>query len=183
MLILTIVLGLETKATDFSNAFAQADMTGENVYISAPPFMKEFKQGTALKLNKSLYGQVDAPKRWYDKLRKGLEARGFKACKADPCLFISRKVICICYVDDCLWFARDIKNINRVLKSFEEDGDKYNWEMSDEGTVTEYLGINIKATGDGGYRLTQPGLTQKILEATGMTDCSPAQCSPRETSP
>ena len=88
MLILTIVFGIDTKATDFSNAFAQADMTGENVYISTPLFMKEFKQGTALKLNKSLYGQVDAPKRWYDKLRKGLEERGFKACKADPCLLM-----------------------------------------------------------------------------------------------
>ena len=46
--------------------------------------------------------------------------------------------------------------------------------MKDEGTVSEYLGINIKKTEDGGYRLTQPGLAQKILEATGMTECSPA---------
>ena len=44
---------------------------------------------------------------------------------------------------DCLWFAKDVKQIDKVLKSFEEDGDKYNCEMSNEGTVTEYLGINI----------------------------------------
>ena len=55
--------------------------------------------------------------------------------------------------------------------------------MSDEGTVTEYLGINIKATGDGRYRLTQPGLTQKVLEATGMTECSPAQCPTKGDKP
>jgi len=48
--------------------------------------------------------------------------------------------------------------------------------MSDEGTVSEYLGINITKTSDGGYRLTQPGLAQKILEATGMTQCSPTIC-------
>ena len=67
-----------------------------------------------------------------------------------------------------------VKDSDKVLKSFKDDGDEYNWKMSDEGTVTEYLGINIKKLEDGGYRLTQPGLAQKVLEATGMTKCSPA---------
>ena len=84
--------------------------------------MKEFKQGTALKLNKSLYDQVHAPKRWYNKLRKGLEERGFKACKADPCMFISRKVIFIYYVDDCLWFARGIKILTRSSSPLKKMG-------------------------------------------------------------
>ena len=125
MLILTVVFNLKTKATDFSNAFAQADMSGEDVYISSPPYMKQFLKGTVLKLNKSIYGQVDAPRRWYDKLKEGLEERNFKCCVADKCLFISSKVICISYVDDCLWFARDIKHIDEVFKSFLDDGDKY----------------------------------------------------------
>eukprot|EP00957_Ditylum_brightwellii_P071430 5430229-Ditylum_brightwellii.AAC.1 len=30
------------------------------------------------------------------------------------------------------WFARDSKDIDDVLKSFKEDGDKYNWEMTEE---------------------------------------------------
>ena len=72
---------------------------------------------------------------WYNKLKTGLEARDFVPCKADPCLFISKKVICICYVDDCLWFAKDSKDIDSVLESFEKDGDKYNWEMTKGGTV------------------------------------------------
>ena len=63
MLILTVVFNLKTKATDFSNAFVQADMSGKNVYISPPPYMKQFLKVTVLKLNMSLYGQVDAPKR------------------------------------------------------------------------------------------------------------------------
>eukprot|EP00957_Ditylum_brightwellii_P111471 8502383-Ditylum_brightwellii.AAC.1 len=72
-----------------------------------------------LKLNKNLYGQADAPRIWYDKLRAGLEARGFTACKAGPYLFISKK------------FTRDSKDIDDVLKSFNEGGDKYNWEMTE----------------------------------------------------
>ena len=102
MLLISIMLQLETRSTNFSNAFAQADMKGEPVYISPPPMMSGFSRDHVLKLNKSLYGQADAPRMWYDKLRAGLEARGFTACKADPCLFISKKVVCIVYVDDCL---------------------------------------------------------------------------------
>eukprot|EP00957_Ditylum_brightwellii_P117191 8937461-Ditylum_brightwellii.AAC.1 len=60
---------------------------------------------------------------WYDKLRASLEARGFTVCKAGPCLFISKKVVCIVYVDNCLWFDKDSKDIDAVLKSFKEDGD------------------------------------------------------------
>eukprot|EP00957_Ditylum_brightwellii_P031266 2370203-Ditylum_brightwellii.AAC.1 len=93
--------------------------------------MGGFPRDKVLKPNKSLYGQADAPRMQYDKLRAGLEARGFTACMADPCLFISKKVVRIVYVDDCLWFARDIKDIDAVLKSFKEDGDKYNWEMTE----------------------------------------------------
>eukprot|EP00957_Ditylum_brightwellii_P153174 11658913-Ditylum_brightwellii.AAC.1 len=78
---------------------------------------------------------------WYDKLRASLEARGFTACNADPCVFISKKVVCIVYVDDCIWFARDSKDIDDVLKSFKEDGNKYNWEMTEGGSVEEFLGI------------------------------------------
>eukprot|EP00957_Ditylum_brightwellii_P003688 279726-Ditylum_brightwellii.AAC.1 len=93
--------------------------------------MSSFPKDKVLKLNKSLYGQADTLRMWYDKLRAVLEARGFTACKADPCLFNSNKVLCIIYVGDCLWFARDSKDIDAFLKSFKEDGDKYNWEMTE----------------------------------------------------
>eukprot|EP00957_Ditylum_brightwellii_P044378 3367369-Ditylum_brightwellii.AAC.1 len=66
-------------------------MKGESVYISPPPMMGSFPRDKVLKLNKRLYGQADAPRMWYDKLIAGLDARGFTACKADPCLFISKE--------------------------------------------------------------------------------------------
>eukprot|EP00957_Ditylum_brightwellii_P166968 12710601-Ditylum_brightwellii.AAC.1 len=123
MLLISIMLQLKTCSADFSNAFAHADMKGEPVYISPPPIMSCFPRDKVLKLNKSLYGQADAPRIWYDKLRASLETRGFTTCKADPCLFTFKKVVCIIYVDDCLLFARDSKDIDAVLKSFKEDGD------------------------------------------------------------
>eukprot|EP00957_Ditylum_brightwellii_P020019 1511446-Ditylum_brightwellii.AAC.1 len=103
---------------------------------------------------RAFMGKLTLPM-WYDKLRTGLEAGRFTACKVDPCLFISKKVICIVYVDDCLWFARDNKDIDAVLKSFKEDRDKYNWEMTEGNSVEEVLGIKVNSLGDGAYKLTQ----------------------------
>eukprot|EP00957_Ditylum_brightwellii_P107288 8186780-Ditylum_brightwellii.AAC.1 len=69
MLLISIMLQLMNRSTDFSNAFAQADMKGEPVYISPPPMMGGFPRDKVFKLNKSLYGQADTPRMWYDKLR------------------------------------------------------------------------------------------------------------------
>ena len=120
---------------------------------------------------------------WYDKLRAGLQDRGFKATKADPCLFIGKKVICISYVDGCLWFTRKWSDIDAVLKSFQEDGDQHNWEMRVEGTVFEYLGIKVTPQSDKGYQFTQTGLIDKILDVTGMKDCSPEETPTATTGP
>ena len=47
--------------------------------------------------------------------------------KVDPCMFMSKTVICVVYADDFLFLARsqyDTDNIKRYLK---EDGTSYNW--------------------------------------------------------
>eukprot|EP00957_Ditylum_brightwellii_P105483 8041074-Ditylum_brightwellii.AAC.1 len=82
---------LKSHSTDFSNTFAQAGMKVVSVYITPPLMMSSFPRDKEFKLNKSLYGQVDPPRIWYDKLRANWVARGFTACKADPYLFISKK--------------------------------------------------------------------------------------------
>ena len=46
----------------------------------------------------------------------------------DPCLFMSKTVICVVYVDDFLFWARSQSEIDNVMKAFNEDGSRYNWE-------------------------------------------------------
>eukprot|EP00957_Ditylum_brightwellii_P059042 4478184-Ditylum_brightwellii.AAC.1 len=58
--------------------------------------------------------------------------------------------------------------------SFKKDGDKCNWEMTEGGSMEEFLGIKINSLGDGAYKLTQEALIIKILKATGMETCNPA---------
>ena len=47
--------------------------------------------------------------------------------KVDPCLFMSKTVICVVYVDDFLFWAHSQSEIDNVMKSFKEDGTSYNW--------------------------------------------------------
>ena len=83
-----------------------------------------------LKLKKSLYGQAKAARLWYAKLRNGLLERSFVMSKVDLCLFMSKTVICVVYVDVCLFWACSQSEIKNVMKSFKEVGTSYNWENS-----------------------------------------------------
>ena len=40
---------------------------------------------TVLRLRKAVYGLVNAPKKWWDRLKKSLIQHGFTSCALDPC--------------------------------------------------------------------------------------------------
>ena len=84
----------------------------------------------------------------------------------DPCLFMSKTVICVVYVDDCLFWERSQSEIDNVMRYFKEDGPNYNWEHSKGESVSEFLGIDIKTFDNGGFQFCQTGLIHKVLEAT-----------------
>ena len=120
------------------------------------------------KLKKSLYGQAEAARLWYEKLRNGLLERGYVMSKVDPCLFMYKTVICVVYVDDCLFWARSQSEIDNVMKSFKEDGPSYNWGHSKGESVSKFLGIDIKTLDNCGFQFFQTGLIHKVLEDTEM---------------
>ena len=81
-------------------------------------------------------------------------------------------VICVVYVDDCIFWARSQSEIDNVMKSFKEDGPSYNWEHSKVESVYEFLGIDIKTLDNDEFQFCQTGLIRKVLEATGMEHCN-----------
>ena len=115
MLILTLREKLHTRLVDFTNAFAQATLKGA-VYVELPK-LYEAADGSdvVLKLNKSLYGLVQAPLCWYKHLRDGLIAEGFTPSELDPCLYFGHGMAVLTYVDDCIFFGRDPKKIDAII--------------------------------------------------------------------
>ena len=92
--------------------------------------------------------------------------------KVDPCLFVSKTVICVVYVDNCLFWERSQYEIGNVMKYFKDGGPSYNWEHSKGESVSEFLGIDMKTLYDFGSQFCQTELISKVLEATGMGNCN-----------
>ena len=62
-----------------------------------------------------------SPLVWFNHLKAGVEKRSFKASASDPCLFLHQDVICLVYVDDCLFFAHDQMKIDAVIQDLQKD--------------------------------------------------------------
>ena len=185
MLILSTIFKLETRCLDFSNAFAQAKLSDEQrIYAELPAnFVTDDETDCVFLMKRSLYGSAFAAKLFYEKARDGLLRSGlnFKQSDIDPCLFISPTIIIALYIDDCCIAFSDQSDFDRLLQFFENDGDKFDWEHTVDGTLHEYLGIEINDIEDGkAVRLTQVGLIKRILNATNMENCV---AKPTPTSP
>ena len=126
----------------------------QGVYVEMPHGFA--KPGHVLKLKKSLYGLRQSPRNFFKFLKDKLERTGFRqAHEVDPCLFISDKVICLTYVDNCVMVAKNTSDIDDMLKRLRDLG----IEMTEEDDVAGFLGVHIERTKDH-VKLTQKGLTK-----------------------
>ena len=72
-------------------------------------------------------------------------------------------------MDDLGLQAPSMKIIDTLINNLENNG----FELTREGSFTEYLGIKYHKNDDESIMMTQEGLIQKIIEATGMEECNP----------
>jgi hypothetical protein len=176
---LSIQQGWKTKQVDFSNAFVQASLN-EEVYMELPA-MFETDQGRAevLKLEKSLYGLVQAPMYWYRHLSTALQKQGLKPSTKDPCMFYGDGLIVLAYVDDCLFFAKDMERIDDFIASLKTEG----FVLTEEEDVYAFLGVELKSDPKSGeITLTQTGLIKKLIKYCGMEECNP-KATPAASTP
>ena len=173
-LIIAMTLGWSTCSIDYSNAFVQAILK-KPMYIHLPrgfhAGVQHQHQKCCLKLKRSLYGSIFAPKLWYKHLFKFLiDVEGFTPSKYDPCLLYKNDIMLINYTDDT-----GIAYQNEVaLKEFLDSLAKNGFEYTKEGSFTEYLGIQyVKDKSNGKITMSQSGLIKKIIATAGMEDCNP----------
>ena len=168
-LVLALAQGWRLICIDFSNAFIQAELA-EPVWIHLPRGYKSTMPGaTCLQLKKSLYGLSIAPRLRCEHLHNALLKDGFQQCDYGSCLWLKPNMIIFLYVDDCRVAAPNQKDVD-----FVEQLNKAGFELTQDGDFGEYLGIKFNVNSqDNTITMTQPGLIQKVVEATGMVDCNP----------
>jgi Reverse transcriptase (RNA-dependent DNA polymerase) len=169
LLVLSVIADLKTVQVDYTSAFVQADIQ-EEVYISMPRMFEQ--AGYVLKLKKSVYGLKQSPLNFFLCLKEALESRGFVQSQLDPCLFSNGSVICLCYVDDCLFFGAQQEMIDSVLEDLQnpKDASLRRMLLQRESDVAGFLGIQMKRQDDGSIELTQTGLIDRILNVLGLED-------------
>lgn len=169
LLIMSIVHGMHTRQVDYVNAFAQAPLPqNEECYIEMPQGFHDDGEDTVLMLKKTLYGKSDSPLRFFNLLKDTLEKHGFKQLMdIDACLFVHEKIICLTYVDDCLWFSLDEKCMDDMI----EDIDKVLTLTVESKDVSAFLGIQFTRRGET-IELTQKGLIKRVIDAMDMADCN-----------
>ncbi len=127
-----------------------------------------------LHLLKSLYGLRQAPRTFFEKLKRGLEERGWKQSIVDPCLFLKKGMICVVYVDDTIFASANTEDLDGEVKALgiSISEQQHSFSMRVESEVSAFLGVQIKKTGPNEFLLTQTGLIDKVLNATKMSRCN-----------
>ena len=184
MLMKEIMLDLISKQGDVTCAFLHAKLPeGEKVYLKMPRGFKQYdKQGRpkVLSLFRCLYGLRQSPRAFWQYLSEKLEEVGLRQSKIDPCLFIGTNVIAIAYVDDLLFWSKNVDYIYDIGIKLRELG----VQLEEEGDAAGFLGVDLKRTSDGKIHLLQPGLTKRIISALGLSiDETNGKSTPAERKP
>jgi hypothetical protein len=117
--------------------------------------------GTRYRIVKSLYGEKQAPKIWYERLHEILTTMGFERCPLEPCLYMTSVgergtssysfVILTIHVDDGLLVASSKAQIDTFMEIFNTHIKKS--ELFEK--VEKYLGLDITYGDDGEVLLNQ----------------------------
>ena len=81
--------------------------------------------------------------------------------QVDPCLYYCPSLIFLVYINDCLLLGAKDELINQGIQDLHAAEPHFN--MEDQGTVNNFLGIQVKYNKNGKITLTQPQLITSIL--------------------
>ena len=150
-------------------AFPQAPVEKE-VYMKVPKgfyITGKNPKDYVLKLNQNVYGQKQAGRVWNRYLNKILiEKVGFKQSKIDECVYYKGKTLYVLYTDDSILAGPDKDEIEGIIKKIEGTG----LNITREGNISDFLGININKLPNGDIELKQPHLIDQILKDLKIND-------------
>ena len=176
MLSLVLMHNWATLIMDFMLAYPQADVESET-YIKLPrgvnfgPNISRTMH--ALQLLKNIYGLRQAGHVWNKHLHQGLLQLRFMQSNCDPCIYYRGSVVMGIYIDDCLTIAPCKAEVTKVYEDL-----KSRFEVTNESPIDEYLGVKVERRQDRSMKLSQPLLTQQILDDVGFNHFTKGRSTP-----
>lgn len=100
------------------------------------------------------------------------------------CVYYRKSVALMIYVDDGIFVSPNQQDINEayeLLSNVYRDAQGAThraYVMTDEGDLSDYLGVKITKLANGLIKLSQPHLIQQILDDLGMGEKTKSQSTP-----
>jgi len=157
---------------DVKSAFLNGYLE-EEVYIEQPSgFVVEGHEDKVLKLKRSLYGLKQAPRAWNSRIDKYFQDNGFVRCLNEYALYIktfdNEDILIVClYVDDLIFTGSNPSLFEEFKKVM-----SYEFEMTDLGLMSYYLGLEVKQLEEGIF-ISQECYAKEVLKKFKMFDCNP----------
>ncbi|GJS25336.1 receptor-like serine/threonine-protein kinase SD1-8 [Tanacetum coccineum] len=155
---------------DVNNAFLYGDLS-EEVYMTLPLGFDSSSHNQVCKLNKSLYGLKEAPRKWNAKLTTALVKHGFEQRKHDYSLYIKQSenmfIALLVYVNDIVITGNSKKEIDD-FKTFLRS----KFMIKDLGVLKYFLGIEILEN-NSGICMSQRKYCLELLHEFGLLAAKP----------
>ena len=161
LLILVLIHSWHTVQLDYVLAYTQAPVERE-MYMKIPRGFEikgADRDEYLLQVKRNVYGQKQAGRVFNQYLVKGLTELGFKQSKIDDCVFYKGRMVYVLYTDDSILAGPDKQEIDETIKLM---NDKF--DITVEGSLSDFLGINIDRRDDGTIHLTQPHLIDQLIK-------------------
>ncbi len=163
LLTMTAVHAWHTKQLDYVLAYPQAPVE-KPLYMKIPKGFSIDKGNTddyVLKILRNIYGQKQAGRVWNQYLtNKLIGTLGFTQSKTDECAFYQGKTMYALYIDDSILAGPDKKEIDQIIIDLK----RAKLNITEEGDLVDFLGVQIERKEDGSVHLTQPQLIDQILK-------------------
>ncbi len=167
LLAMTLLHRWHTQQLDYVLAYPQARVE-RDLYMNLPKGYKidgvTNSNEYVLKIHKNIYGQKQAGRVWYLHLVKKLEQVGFVKSEIDECVFYKGNMLYVLYTDDSILAGPDQKEIDKTIQQMKKVG----LDITIEGTLNDFLGVNIDRHESGTITLSQPRLIDQILADTRL---------------
>ena len=140
------------NAIDIKTPFLQSKNRSRDIYVVPP---KEAKRNSVWKLDKCIYGLVDASHVWYDSIKAFLLSIHLHMSRLDAALFyfVHENHVCgfiALHVDDIIW-ARNSKFAEAVINKL-----RTRFLIGKENNIPfHYLGLDISSTNPNEVTLPQ----------------------------
>lgn len=127
-----------------------------------------------------MYGLKQAPRAWNKRIDGFLQEIGFRKCVSEHGVYVKGEsdsdllLICL-YVDDLLVTGSNEKKINEIKRRLMNE-----FEVSDLGKLSYFLGMELTQTREGGVLLHQSKYATDLLKKFNMWDCNSAK-TPADT--